>query len=61
MIKEVQNVIDHFTEIFGKEDCFRTWVDNINNGEKYVVWCSMRCKFLGARRTFKYRRTVIIN
>lgn len=61
MIEEqIKEVIDHFTRIFGCFDCFKTWVENINCGEKYIVWCSYRVRncLSGQRTTEKKRMTI---
>lgn len=56
--QKIDEVIAEYTHIFGKRDCFKTWVENINCGEKYVVWCYYRYTWGNSRRTAKYRTTI---
>ena len=54
----IAEAVNYFTERFGTQECFRTWVDNINNGQKYVVQCSFRYDGYYRRGTVKYRKTI---
>lgn len=56
--KEINEVVEFFTIRFGKRDCFKVWVDNINCGEKYQVWCRFRCYDGNRRVTAKYHRII---
>ncbi len=58
--KKIEEQINKFTKVFGKHDCFKTWVENINCGEKFIVWCSFRVRSMlsGQRTTMKYRHTI---
>lgn len=56
--ERIEKAKDSFIKSFGSSDCFRVWVENINCGEKYVVWCSCREEWLGRRRTRKFRKTI---
>jgi hypothetical protein len=55
---KITEVVNYFNERFGSQDCFRTWVDNINNGHKYIVWCSFRYDDYSRRNTVRYRKTI---
>ena len=55
---EIQETVGFFTSRFSERDCFKVWVDNINCGEKFVVWCRFRCYDGNRRVTAKYHRTI---
>ena len=56
--EKINEVITEYTRIFGNDDCFKTWVENINNGEKYIVWCSCRYTWGYNRKTQRVRTTI---
>ena len=58
--QKIKEAIEEFTKYFGDFDCFKTWVENINCGEKYIVWCSYRVHscVAGRRVTDKKRKTI---
>ena len=55
---KINEVIAEYTHFFGKEDSFKTWVENINNGEKYIVWCACRYTWGHNRKTRRPRTTI---
>lgn len=56
--QKIKHEIDEYTRIFGHEDCFKVWVENINCGEKYIVHCSCRYTWGYHRKTGKYQTTI---
>lgn len=54
----VSAIIEKFNKLFGTRSCYKVWVDNINNGQKYIVRCAFRDEWLGRRVTVKYQQTV---
>lgn len=57
--EKIKKEIEYFTSLFGKYDNFRVWVENINNGQKYIVKSSHTYEWLGKRTQFKKQVTII--
>lgn len=55
---KIQQELAFYKKHFGKRDCFKTWVEVINFGEKHIVYCSFRQTEGNRRVTKKYRTTI---
>ena len=56
--EKIKKAMQIYIEAFGHEENFKVWVENVNDGEKYIVRSTHRALWLGKAKTFKYQTTI---